>query len=270
MSVGIIFTLAMHLTWLDSNSWLIEIGSQRILLDPWLVGSLVFANADWFFKGSKLQENQIPENIDLILLSQGLEDHAHPPTLKQLDRKIKVVASPNAAKVAQGLGYTSVTSLAHGESFTLNEQVEIKAFPGSQIGPTLVENGYLLKELETGLTLYYEPHGYHSPQLKQFAPVDVIITPIMDMGLPLIGPILKGTTSTLEVAKWLQPQVMLSTAAGGDVKFEGLLTKFLKTEGSVEEFRSWLEENNLPTKLIDPKPGDRFELQLEKRFVSSQ
>lgn len=268
MNTGVIFALAMYLTWLDSNSWLIEIGNQRILLDPWLVGSLIFGNVDWFFKGSRPQERPIPENIDLILLSQGLEDHAHPPTLKQLDRKIKVVASPNAAKVVQGLGYTSVTSLAHGESFTLNNQVEIKAFPGSQIGPTLVENGYLFKELETDLTLYYEPHGYHSPQLKQFAPVDVIITPIMDMGLPLLGPILKGTNSALEVAKWLQPQVMLSTAAGGDVIFEGFLTKFLKTGGSFEEFRSLLEKNNLATKVIEPNPGDRFELRLEKRVVA--
>ncbi|MBH8561412.1 MBL fold metallo-hydrolase [Nostoc sp. CENA67] len=258
----------MYLTWLDSNSWLIEIGSQRILLDPWLVGPLTFANSDWFFKGSRSQERPIPENIDLILLSQGLEDHAHTPTLKQLDRKITVVASPNAAKVAQGLGYASVTSLAHGQTFTLNNQVEITAFPGSQIGPTLVENGYLLKELATGLTLYYEPHGYHSPQLKQFAPVDVIITPIIDLGLPLIGPILKGTNSALEVAKWLQPQVMLHTAAGGDVIFEGLLTKFLKTGGSFAEFRSSLEKNNLATRVIEPKAGDRFELQLEKRALA--
>ena len=34
----------MHLTWLDSNSWLIEMGGQRILLDPWLSGPLVFGN----------------------------------------------------------------------------------------------------------------------------------------------------------------------------------------------------------------------------------
>ena len=32
----------MYLTWLDSNSWLIEMGGKRVLLDPWLVGSLIF------------------------------------------------------------------------------------------------------------------------------------------------------------------------------------------------------------------------------------
>jgi L-ascorbate metabolism protein UlaG (beta-lactamase superfamily) len=258
----------MYLTWLDSNSWLIEMGGKRILLDPWLVGPLVFGNIDWLFKGSRLTERPIPENIDLILLSQGLEDHAHPPTLKQLDRNIPVVGSPGAAKVVQELGYTSVTALTHGESFVLNQCVEIKAFPGSPIGPTTVENGYLLKELESGLTVYYEPHGYHSPSLKQVAPIDVVITPMIDLALPLVGPIIKGTNSALEVAKWLQPQVMLPTAAGGDVVFEGLLLKLLRAVGSAAEFRNLLAQNNLKTQVLEPNPGERFEVPLERRAVA--
>ncbi|MFM7716189.1 MAG: MBL fold metallo-hydrolase, partial [Microcystis sp.] len=77
----------MQLTWLDSNSWLIEIGGKRLLLDPWLVGSLTFGNLTWLFEGKKTANHAIPEHIDLILLSQGLEDHAHPPTLQVLDRQ---------------------------------------------------------------------------------------------------------------------------------------------------------------------------------------
>jgi L-ascorbate metabolism protein UlaG (beta-lactamase superfamily) len=257
----------MYLTWLDSNSWLIEIGKQRILLDPWLVDSLTFGNLDWLFKGSRPQNHPIPENIDLILLSQGLDDHAHPPTLKQLDRNIPVVGSANAAKVVQELGYTQVTTLAHGETFTLNH-VEIKATKGSSIGPNVVENGYLIKELETNFTLYYEPHGYHDPLLKSAAPIDVVITPIMDLALPIIGPIIKGTNSALEVAKWLQPQVMLPTAAPGDVIYEGLLINLLRAVGSIEEFRSLLAQNNLSTQVIEPKPRERFELQLKPRVFA--
>jgi L-ascorbate metabolism protein UlaG (beta-lactamase superfamily) len=259
----------MHLTWLDSNSWLIEIADKRILLDPWLVGSLTFSNLDWLFKGDKLQQRPIPENIDLILLSQGLEDHAHPPTLKQLDRQIPVVASPNAAKVVQGLGYTSVTTLAHGETWKLNHQLEIQATPGSLVGMNLVENGYLLKELDSGFTLYYEPHGTHSPQVKQLAPVDVVITPLIDLAIPFVGPIIKGTSSALEVVRWLQPQVILSTAAGGDVIFDGLLMKLLKAGGSIAEFRSLLAQNNLTTQVLEPTPGERFDLQLNKRVLST-
>lgn len=259
----------MYLTWLDSNSWLIELGGKRILIDPWLVDTLVFGNLDWLFKGSRRSDRSIPENIDLIILSQGLEDHAHPATLKQLDRNIPVVASPNAAKVVQELNYTQVTELNHGATFTLNHQIEIKATPGSSIGPTLVENGYLIKELISGLTLYYEPHGFHSPSVKDAAPVDVVITPIVDLALPLVGSIIRGTKTALEVAEWLQPQVMLPTASPGDVEYGGLLNYALREVGSVEEFRAKLQAKNLSTQVIEPKPGDRFELQLKPRVLAN-
>ncbi len=254
----------MHITWLDSNSWLMSMGGKQILVDPWLVGPLVFGNLPWLFKSDRPIPRPIPENIDLIVLSQGLEDHTHPPTLKQLDRNIPVVASVNAAKIVRELGYNKVTALAHGESFILSEQVKIEAKPGSPIGPMLVENGYLFKDLIDGTTLYYEPHGYHSPSLKDAAPIDIVIAPIIDLEIPFLGPIIKGSKSALELVKWLQPQVIMPTAAGGDVSFEGLLISVLRQTGNAEEFRRLLAENNLPTQVIEPKPGERFEIQLRK------
>ncbi len=248
----------MYLTYLDSNSWLLEIGGQNILIDPWLVGSLTFANLDWLFKGYRTQERSIPEKIDMILLSQGLEDHAHPPTLKELSRDIPVVSSENAAKVVNQLEYQKVKSLAHGETFILNSSVEITATPGSPIGPTLIENGYLLKEIASGFTIYYEPHGYHSESLKKYAPIDIVITPLIDLSLPLIGPIIKGKEKALELAKWVEPKFMLPTAAGGDVMFEGLLMNFIKPEGTVEEFSSLLQQQNISAQVLEPKSGDRL------------
>jgi len=258
----------MYLTWLDSNSWLIEITSKRILIDPWLVGPLVFGNLPWLFKGERLTPRSIPENVDLIVLSQGLEDHAHPETLKQLDKNIPVVASPTAAKVVQELGYSQVITLGHGDTYSFDDSIEIRAVPGSLVGPTLVENGYILKDLSTGSTIYYEPHGNHSEKIKEFAPIDVVISPIINLNLPLVGPIIKGNESALQVAQWLQPQVMLPTAAGGDVDFQGLLMSLLKAEGNIEEIQSWLAKNNLATKVMEPKPGERFELELEERVLT--
>jgi L-ascorbate metabolism protein UlaG (beta-lactamase superfamily) len=254
----------MDLTWLDSNSWLIEIAGKRILLDPWLVGTLVFGKLDWLFKGEKRTPLAIPEKIDLILLSQGLEDHAHPPTLQQLDRAIPVVASPNAAKVVQALGYTQVTALQHGESFTLDNRVAIKALPGSPIGSQLVENGYLLKDLQQGYTLYYEPHGFHSPSIRDIAPVDVVIAPIVELSLLGLAPILKGQKSALQACQWLKPQVILPTAGAGDISYQGILARLIREAGSVNEFRTLLAQTNLATKAIAPKPGERVTLELTR------
>jgi L-ascorbate metabolism protein UlaG (beta-lactamase superfamily) len=252
----------MYLTWLDSNSWLLEIGSKNILIDPWLVGELVFGKAKWFFRGYRNTDRIISDRIDLILLSQGLEDHAHPPTLEKLDRNIPVVGSPNAIKVVKNLGYTTVTSLNHGESFNFDDLVKITATKGSPIGPNLIENGYIITEINTGYHVYYEPHGFHPPELKEYAPIDVVITPLINLELPLIGPIIQGQKTGLELAKNVQPQVMLPSAAGGDIMFEGLLLKFLKATGNLDDLRQSLQANQLQTKVIEPTPGVKFILPL--------
>jgi L-ascorbate metabolism protein UlaG (beta-lactamase superfamily) len=251
----------MHLTWLDNNSWLIEMAGQRILLDPWLVGPLVFGNLPWLFTGKHSQPRPIPE-ADLLLLSQGLEDHAHPETLQQIDRMIPVVASPNAAKVVQGLGYVHVTPLSHGEHFTLADRLEIQAVPGDPIGPFLVENAYILTDLERNIKLYYDPHGHHSPSLRDFAPVDVIITPLIDLRIPLLGPIIQGGETALQAVQWLTPQVIVPTAAGGDVVFEGALVSLLQAKGSPDEFRRLLEQHHLATRVMQPTPGQRVAVEL--------
>jgi L-ascorbate metabolism protein UlaG (beta-lactamase superfamily) len=252
----------MQLTWLDSNSWLLEMAGKRLLIDPWLVGSLTFGNLTWLFEGKKTANHPIPENIDLILLSQGLEDHAHPPTLQLLDRQIPVVASPNAAKVAQTFDYQNLTTLTHGASYIFDNAIEITAIPGSPVGPTLVENGYIIKELATNQTIYYEPHGYHSPTLDNYGKIDVIITPLIDLKIPFLGPVIKGQESALAVCKRLQPQYIISTAAGGDIEFKGLLMAVLSGEGSPASFQELLKSNSLPTKVIDPQPWQPFTVEL--------
>jgi L-ascorbate metabolism protein UlaG (beta-lactamase superfamily) len=250
----------MNLTYLDSNSWLIDLGHTRILLDPWLVGDLVLGGAPWLFRASRQKPHPIPEEIDLILLSQGLPDHAHPETLKVLDRNIPVVASPSAAKVVNDLGYQHVTALAHGELLDWQERLKIQAFPGSPLGPFVTENAYLLTDTVNQERLYYEPHGYHHPSLEQEEPVTVVLTPLTNAELPLLGPIIQGRDSALTVARWLRPQVMLPTAAGGDVTYGGLLLALLKEVGTLDDVRTHLRESGLTTRVLEPKSGDRLEI----------
>lgn len=252
----------MYLTWLDSNTWLVEIAGQQLLLDPWLVGPLTFGQADWLFKATRIHDRPIPDAIDLILLSQGLPDHAHVPTLKTLDRQIPVVGSAKAAKVAQSLGYTQVTALAPGETHLVAERLEIRATRGALVGPTAVENGYVLCDRTQGETLYYEPHGFNDPDIQNLAPIDVVITPIVDMKLPLLGPIIRGKQSAQELAQWLHPQVLLPTAAGGDIQMTGLLDRLLTFEGSADELRQTLATQGSRTQVLEPTPGERLAVPL--------
>ncbi|GAB4133796.1 MAG: MBL fold metallo-hydrolase [Cyanobacteria bacterium J069] len=247
----------MYLTWLDNNSWLIELDETRILLDPWLVGPLSVGNQEWLLKVTHRVAPAIPEAIDAILLSQGLEDHSHVETLKALDKSIPVVCSPNAVKVATELGYGSITSLAHGEAHTV-KQVSIQALPGSPIGPFLTENAYLLTGRTAGTRLYYEPHGFHSPTLKDMEPVDVAIAPLMEVQLPLVGSIIKGQDSAVELAKWTNARFLVPTGAGKAVDYSGLLPSLLKAGGGPAECRVLLAAAGLATEVLDPEPGDRL------------
>lgn len=252
----------MRVTWFDANSWLWEWGGQRILVDPWLVGPLVFGNAPWFFKGVRQRAaDSIPTDIDLILLSQGLPDHAHPPTLEQLDRGIPVVGSPSAAKVVKSLGYSQVTALTPGQSFQLADCIEIRALPGAPLGPQR-ENAYWLREQAGGTTLYYEPHGFYPTEVDYLAPVDIAINPVVTLSLPLLGPIIQGHETALALAKILRPQVWLQTAAGGSVAYEGLLNSLLQSTGSLAEFREQLTKAELLTQVLEPPPGQAFEVNL--------
>ena len=76
--------------------------------------------------------------------------------------------------------------------------------------------------------------------------------------LPLLGAIIKGMNSALELVKSVKPQFILPTAAGGDILFEGLLVKFLQARGNTTEFQILLENNNLTTQVISPQPGEKI------------
>lgn len=257
----------MHLTWFDNNSWLIEFGGKRILLDPWLVGELMFGDTPWLFRGVHRQDPPIPAAIDLVLLSQGLPDHSHIPTLKTLNRDLPVVGSPGAAQVVQRLGYSQVTALNHGQTYPLGEDLEITAVPGSLVGPNTVENGYLIKEISSGLQLYYEPHGFHAQEVRETCPIDVVLTPMFVLSLPLVGPVIKGGKDAIELAKQVRPQVMLPTTSAAATDYHGLLVKLLKAEGGPEIIRQELARAQLSTQVLTPAPYERTEIPLYPRSM---
>ncbi len=257
----------MKVTWFDANSWLIESDDIRILIDPWLIGDLVFESVPWLVRGIRPESSAIPQNIDLILLSQGLADHAHPETLRAMDRSIPVVASPDGAKVAESLGYASVKAIDHGEQLEIDERLQIEAFVGAPVGPMKRENAYVLSFLTEGVRVYYEPHGYPDSQhLKSVEPVDVAITPMADQTLMGVAPVIRGSIAAPKIAELLRPQVMLPTADAEQVTYEGLISPTLATKGGAAKMRSRLSKHlskqGSPIKVIQPTVGEAVELEL--------
>lgn len=254
----------MKLTRIDLNSWILLIAGQTVLIDPWLVDPMVFYGQPWLFtayhtKPPVFTPTTLPA-VDLILLSQGLDDHCHKPTLQQLNRNIPVVGSKTAAAIVKDLGYATITSLAPGETYIFAERLSITAVPGAPLQGQ-VENGYLLRDRETGETVYYEPHLCQLEKVSAHLAevVDVAIAPVVGQIFPLLGQVIMGPNEAMDLVKTLRPRVFVPTALG-EIQMSGLLPKLIRSVGSVEQFRDRLAASNLCTKLLLPDPGETLEL----------
>ena len=221
--------MVLKATYFGSSTWLIEFGKFRILIDPWLTGNLSFPPGPWLIEGSLPNSIEIPKNLDLLLLTQGLADHAHPPTLKKLPKSIPVLGSPSAGKVAKQLGFENVQEIKPGMTKQLKE-LSIEATAGAPV-PN-VENGYVITH-PLG-SIYIEPHGFLD---KNLAPrdLDAVITPVVTVTLPLFGAFLKGKQVLPELIKCFKPITVLASTTGGNAKFTGLLGNLMRMEGSTQE-----------------------------------
>lgn len=242
-------------TYLGANGWLLEVEGLRVLVDPWLVGDLVFPPGPWLLKGTMPELQPVPESLDLLLLTQGLQDHAHPDTLATLSKDLTVVGSAAAAKVAQRLGFSSVQTLAPGDC-TERGALRIRATAGAAV--PAVENGYLLDW--PGGSLYLEPHGVLDSSVEA-RPVQTVITPVVDLGLPLVGNFITGATVMPDLIRRFQPQQVLASTTGGNVRFSGLISKALEAGGVSEVSPEVVEDCTLITPTVGeaiplaPSPG---------------
>lgn len=255
----------MKVTRIDLNSWIFQIAGKTLLVDPWLVDPLEFYGLPWLFTAYHntplAYTPQTLPPIDLLLISQGVDDHCHKPTLECLDRQIPVVASPTAAKTVKHLGYQQVTVLAPWESYVLEDRLEITAILGAEIQPGQIENGYRLRDRQSGESLYYEPHlaPFKQPLAEKIGPLDVVIAPVIGQIFPLLGQVIMGPEQALELVKILQPRFFLPTTLG-DIRTGGILPRLIRSVGSLQEFRDRLQASNLPTQFLAPAPGETVEL----------
>ena len=241
--------MTLAATYFGANGWLLELDQMRVLVDPWLKGSLSFPPGAWLLEGERSEELDAPEDLDLLLLTQGLPDHAHPETLKMLPKTLPVVGSTAAIQVVKSLGFTTMTALKPGEATTV-QQLVIQATAGAMV-PT-VENGYLLHH--PGGSLYLEPHGFLDPSLPP-QQLDAVITPMVDLGLPLTGPFVKGCSVVEKLVERFQPTTVLASTSGGEVQFKGVLSRMLQMQGSVRTTAAGLPEG---TRWIDSVAGERY------------
>ena len=230
--------MSFKATYLGSNGWIIEFSKSKIVIDPWLIGDLVFPPGEWFFKGSLEKDIPPPRDIDLILITQGLPDHCHAPSLELFSRDIEIICSKSAFKKLEELNFNSVRIIEPSEKLIFRD-LHIEATCGAPVPQ--IENGYIVENKEGGF--YIEPHGYFDKNIES-RKLDAVITPTKNLGLPIVGPFVKGAEVLPDLIDKFNPNYILSSTIGGDAKFSGFLNNFI----SVKEFK-----NEINCELIDLK-----------------
>jgi len=243
---------------LGGNSWKMtfETTGTTVLCDPWLVDSLTFFGLPLLYEGKKDTTRlgvAAAEGTDVILLSQGLEDHAHPPTLELLPKELTVVASPTAAKVARDLGFKSVIEMWPGQTRLIGN-LSITATSGALVGPpwSQRENGFIVREQgRQGVSCYYEPHcSFDASALAREKEVDIVISPATEI---LIGafPLVNGFEETKTLLKIMSPEVLMPLRNGA-IDQSGVISPLVTESGSIETLKRDMLRSGLPVKLLQP------------------
>jgi len=231
--------MTFEATYLGSNGWLIKFKKTNLIIDPWLKGNLIFPLGEWFFKGSLEEEISIDKKIDIILLTQGLPDHCHVPTLKMFRKDIPKICPKSAVETLKKIGFSSIKLLKPTEK-TNYFNLSFEAPAGAPVPQ--IENGYIVKDDQNN-GFYIEPHGYLDENLNK-QKLDAVITPTKNLELPLVGSFVKGADVIPKLINKFNPKYILSSTIGGDAKYSGFLNNFI----SVQEY-----EEEIDCNLVDLK-----------------
>lgn len=165
----IVFTKASTLSvrYLETNSWILNLGSFEIAVDPVLFSALDFG-IPLLYTGKKRyidgkeELKKICSNSDYILISQGLDDHAHTPTLKQLSKvkpTMPYICPPSAVSILKACGINEkyIKTIVPDEVIKLvkgDDAVEITATTGALVGPPWQANENGIKICAYGHSTY--------------------------------------------------------------------------------------------------------------------
>ena len=169
--------MSLVATYLGANGWLLEIGSLRILVDPWLRGMLTSARA-LVSQGRARDRAADSGDLGLLLHAQGLLT-TPTATLRLLrpagDRLGGSGPCRDITRLHQGVRAQAGETNQH-------QQLTIRALP-AHLPPTwrTAISCTIRRPAVSG------PHGFLDPSLPP-QPLDAVITPMVDLGLRWQGP----------------------------------------------------------------------------------
>ncbi len=162
---------------------LLELGGVRLLTDPVLRRSVV-----------QLRRHgpppEPPERLDAVLLSHLHYDHAHLPSLRLLERQVRVLAPRGAGAWLIRAGFPNAEELAPGEAAEV-DGVEVTAVPALHDDRRRPVRGVRAKPIGFVVggdrRIYFAGDTDLFDEMEQLAPLDLALLPVAGWG-PKLGP----------------------------------------------------------------------------------
>ena len=265
-----------YIRFLESNTFIFKLGDVKIFSDP--VMSQLDFGMPAVYRGNKRYINGAKElseeaaTSDLVLISQGFDDHAHTPTLQklsQLQPDMPYICPPSAVSILTSCGIrpNRITTITHGQKLEFSKKgkktvIDIRATQGALLGPPwqTKENGYILSANEKSElrfpSMYYEPHCmFDEDELRAYAgKVDYVVTPVVAQKLPAYT-LVDGGARALELVNLLGAKYVIPMM-NGELEQAGLLSLLVRKEGSVEDFKRVVAATRKQIQVVDAPPGE--------------
>lgn len=265
-------------THLEGNGhlWQVKSGNSQVsvVVDP--QASQVDYGVPWGYRANKVTLGE-SKTIDLIrkanpthcLLSMGLDDHCHPPTITKMMNELPnliYIVAPSAEKKLLSIGVSAeqIIVLRHGESCKLGDG-QVTATEGALVGPPWFERelGFLLQvgsSEKESVKVYYEPHADVVLDNIKDLRADIMVSPATRQALPKQLPtalqytFVYGADSTLEIAETLGASVVVPIG-NCVLDFEGPIASSVTASGSIGDFEQFMADNGSAAKVEKPSPG---------------
>lgn len=235
-------------TSLGFNGYALRYRSCTVVVDPWLYDDLIFLQP-FLYRQQKervteanMDVTDFPvEKIDTLVLTQSIEDHAHPATLERLPRDLRVYATPKCRGILKKLEFSNVTYFDYDMTYELGEGLQLKALKGASL--VLYREYALLFKVADGAgrtcTLYHEPHGDHLwGQLKGLKDsIDIVMSPFANASVGIRNAglleffLFKGYKGNVDVCSFIKPKACIGYDNSKAEKPTGLFSYFLHVTG---------------------------------------
>jgi L-ascorbate metabolism protein UlaG (beta-lactamase superfamily) len=197
------------------NSWHLEFGTIRVLIDPWLKGAEIDFFS-WFNKQSHKTKSVPISDVptyDVVLITQKYPDHFHIETLLELNPKLLVVPGSIYDKVKRVLPQSEVYTFDQWPQSLLDSGVKLHHIPSYRsIDP--IYDALLLEDGTQSVLL--ATHGY-DPRWQEliggYPPITLALTPFNHYRLPKIlgGDVSPGMTAVETLIQDLSPTHIVAT-----------------------------------------------------------